>query len=151
MSLLITYLLVLLFVAYVIIIFVEFYKIRSLNSFLIQAGIFVIVIFLLNKAFGFPVPRYFFGGISPITTIIIMFVFVIIGMSANFYFFKKEDFCLRSFLKPFVISPIIVLPLFELIRGTPNIQMIQLVYFSFFSFQNCFFWRDIFDRDKTKM
>ncbi len=145
MSPLITYLLMIFLGFFGLFIIVEFIISRVIRKFVIQIVILLGVIVLLKVTTGFPATRRAFGGVSPITAIGIMFVCTLLGIAAHYFFFLKQ-FSWKTFLKPLVISPIVLLPLIGSLQGTSNIEAIQMISFGFLSFQNGFFWREVFEQ-----
>jgi len=103
---------------------------------------------ILRLTTGFPVPVRAFGGFSPLPAIAIMFACVLAGIAARYVFSRKGRFSWRSFLKPLVISPIVLLPLLGSLQGITNLEPIQLVSFALLSFQNGFFWETVLEHAK---
>lgn len=104
-------------------------------------GVFV----LLNRTTGFPTPKGAFGGLSQIWAIVIMLICVLCGMMAQYFFYRRK-FTWRAFLKPFCVSPIILFPLIGTIQGILEFETIQLISFGLLSFQNGFFWKELFEK-----
>jgi len=101
----------------------------------------VAVIVFLNLTIGFPATRVAFGGASPIVAIGIMFICTLIGIAGHYFYYMKVKFNWRTFLKPMVISPIILLPLIGSVKGPSELEPIQMISFAILAFQNGFFGR----------
>jgi len=151
MSPLITYLLIGFLGFFGVFIIIELIISRVIKRFVIQIVILFGVIVLLKVTTGFPATRRAFGGVSPVTAIGIMLVCTLLGIAAHYFFFLKRQFSWRTFLKPLVISPIVLLPLIGSVQGTSNIEAIQMISFGFLSFQNGFFWREVFEHAKKQI
>jgi len=151
MSPLITYLLLIFFTLFGIFIIVEFITSRAVKRFVIQFAAILFLVLLLRATTGFPVTRIAFGGLSPLTAIIIMFVGTLVGIAAHYFFYLRGKFSWRKFLKPFFISPIVLLPLIGSVQQTSEIEIIQLISFGVLSFQNGFFWKEVFEHAKGQM
>ena len=146
MSPIITYTLLVAIGSYGLIIVVELLIFRGVKRFVIQTLILFGVAFLLNVTTGFPATKQAFGGASPVLAIGIMFVCTLLGIGAHYFFYLREKFSWRSFVKPLVISPIVLLPLMGSVQGTSNVESIQLISFGFLAFQNGFFWKEVLER-----
>jgi hypothetical protein len=150
MSPIITYLLIIVMAVFALIIILELIFSRSFKKFLIQAVILLVAILILRMATGFPSIRVAFGGVSPVLAIVIMFVCTLFGIGAHYFFYFQGEFSWQTFLKPFFISPIILLPLIGSLTGTKSFEPVQLISFGFLSFQNGFFWKEVLQHAKPK-
>ena len=151
MSPLITFALAVVISLYGLIILIELIATRAIKRFLLEATILVGVIVLLNATTGFPATRQAFGGISPIAAIGIMLVCTLLGIAAHYFFYLKGEFSWQSFLKPILISPIVLLPLIGSVQGTSSLESLQLISFGFLAFQNGFFWKVVLEHAKTQI
>lgn len=151
MSPIITYLLILFLGLFGLVIIIELIFSRAVKRFVIQAVILVGVIVFLKVTTGFPAPRVAFGGVTPVIAIGIMFVCTLIGIAAHYYYYMKGKFAWRTFLKPFIISPIVLLPLIGSVQGTSGLEPIQMVSFGILAFQNGFFWKEVFEHAKSQI
>ena len=151
MSPIITYTLLIFMALYGLIIIVELLVSRAAKRFIVQTALLLAVFILLNLTTGFPATRQAFGGVSPIVSIGIMFVCILLGIAAHYFFQLKGKFSWRSFLKPFLISPIVLLPLIGSAQGASNVESIQLISFGFLAFQNGFFWKEVVERAKRQI
>ena len=151
MPALITYLLILFLGLFGLFTAIEFIIYRSVKKFVIQAVVLIGVVLGLKATTGFPNIVVAFGGISPIIAIGIMFVCTTLGIFANYFFYRKGRFSWRSFLKPLIISPIVLLPLIGTVQSVHELEEIQLVLFGMLAFQNGFFWRVILERGKSNV
>jgi len=140
---------------YALSIFIDLITTRFVKRFIFEMVILLGFIAILNVTTEFPFPstKQAFGGVSPIVSIIVMFFCIIFGMVARTYYeFKDgEGVVLRSFLKPFCVSPIVLLPLIGAVQGTSDLEYIQLTSFGILAFQNGFFWKVVFGRAKKML
>ena len=143
MSPLITYSLMFFLGAFALFIIIELIVSRAVIRFVIQTAILLAVILLFRVITGFPKITTAFGGVSPIIAIGIMFVCTVLGIVGHYFFNLKGRFSWRTFLKPLIISPIVLLPLIGSVQVTSDIENIQLISFGILSFQNGFFWTQI--------
>src|SRR5688500_13765809 len=61
-----------------------------------------------------------FGGTFPVLwSVLIMFIGVVLGTIANYIWIKPSSFSWLDFLRPVVISPLILLPLIGSLQGSP--------------------------------
>lgn len=146
----ITYLIIAFGALYVVIILVELAVFRAFKRFLVEILILFVFVVILNVTTGFPAPRQAFGGVSPLAAIGIMFICTSLGIAARYVFYMRV-FTWRSFLKPLVISPIVLLPLIGSVQGSANIESIQLISFGILAFQNGFFWKVILERTQLQI
>jgi predicted permease len=153
MSPLINYLLLIFLALFGLFVIIEFITSRDVKKFVIQFVAILLLVVLLRLITGFPIPvaRTAFGGFSPVIAIIIMFIGTLIGIAAHYFFYLRGKFYWRKFLKPFVISPIILLPLIGSVQQTSEIEIIQLISFGVLSFQNGFFWKEVLEHAKERM
>jgi len=132
--------------SYTIFALIDFIRFRKAKRLMIEVVAIVLCIFLLNRATGFPVVQnYVFGGPGIVSTIVLLFICVILGMVANYFFHLKRKFSWVTLTKPLFVSPIILLPLI----GTVNyegLEPVQLISLLFLAFQNGFFWKEIFNK-----
>jgi hypothetical protein len=146
-----TYLLSFFLGVFFLIIIIELAINKGIKNFLIQIIILMAVIIFFHVTTGFPKPVYGFGGISPLINIGIMFICTILGIGAHYIFYLEEEFKLVNFLKPLVISPIILLPLLGSVKGGSQLEPMQVVSFGFLAFQNGFFWKEVLKRARAKI
>ncbi len=152
MSPFITYALIAFMAAYGLVLAVDLVSRRAWKPVLLQVGILGLVIVLLHLAVDFPIPRRAFGGAAPLIAVVIMLVCTILGMAAQHVFYMEDrGFSWLAFVRPIVISPIVLLPLLGSVLGTPQLTNIQLVSFGFLAFQNGFFWKVVLERAKPKV
>ena len=146
MSPLITKALLIFIGLYSLLILIELVISRSVKRFVIQAALLILVVAILYFTTGFPATRQAFGGASPVLAIVIMLLCTIAGIATNYFFYLKSKFSWRTFLKPILISPIVLLPLIGSVQGVSEVQALQLMSFAFLAFQNGFFWRVVLER-----
>ena len=138
MSLPITRILLFVIACYGVIIIADLIINRALKRCLIEIALLITVIIILNLLTGFPTPIEGFG-LDQIWAFIIMFTCTVSGMAAQYVFYQEKKFSWGSFLRPLVISPLILLPLVGTINGIQKFETIQLISFGMLSFQNGFF------------
>lgn len=151
MSPIITYLLMIFLVLFGIFIIIEFIISRAVKRFIIQVVILLGVIVVLRVTTGFPATRVAFGGVSPITATGIMFICTLLGIAAHYFFYLKGGFSWRTFLKPLVTSPIVLLPLIGSVQGTSGVESVQMISFGVLAFQNGFFWKEVLEHAKSQI
>jgi hypothetical protein len=107
----------------------------------------VAVALLLNNAVT---GRVAFGeSVSQASTVGIMFVATVCGISARFIFYLQTgQFSWLSFFKPIAISPIVLLPLIGSVQQTGELNTMQVVSFALLAFQNGFFWHAVLEGAK---
>lgn len=151
MSLFFTYLLTFFFGLFFLIIVIELFLIKRIIRFLIQAIILTGVILFLNLTTGYPKPIIGFGGVSPLLNVGIMFICTILGIAADYIFHLEDKFNWFNFLKPLVITPIVLLPLLGSVKGGAELDHLQVVSFGLLAFQNGFFWNEVLKGAKAKI
>jgi hypothetical protein len=83
---------------------------------------------------------------SPFFPISITFVGIICGIAARYFFYLKPGkFSWLNFIKPIVISPIVLLPLVSSVEAVGPLSPMQTVSFTLLAFQNGFFWQAVLD------
>jgi hypothetical protein len=110
----------------------------------IVLGLLVIII-VLRYTIGFPFSsesQSFGGGISPEICVLIMFLAVIGGIMATYVFNLNTMFSWQEFVRPIVVSPLILLPLIGSVQGA-SLEPLQLICFTILAFQNGFFWQQV--------
>jgi hypothetical protein len=90
------------------------------------------------------------SGTSPIVAISLMFVGVLLGIVATYVFNLKGSFSFQEFVRPIVISPLVLLPLIGSVQGAA-LEPVQLVCFTVLAFQNGFFWQQVLRDAKPKI
>ena len=103
---------------------------------------FLLALYILT---GFPIPedRLSFGGTIPVWwAVVAMFIGVILGMIAQYVWTKPKKFTWLDFLRPIVISPMVMLPLIGSLQSTP-LETIQLFSLALLAFQNGYFWQQV--------
>jgi hypothetical protein len=124
-------------------------------------GIAVLVLYiaLLHFAFGFPSLQDAVAkgkaetGTGPL--VLALFVFMILGMGAEYLYHyldsnpKEVSFDWRAFIKPFLVSPMVFVPLAASLQNAQvdlssfNIPLLMLFLVAF---ENGFLWRGYFTR-----
>jgi len=151
MSPIITYLLTVFLVLFGLFIVIELVLSHAVKMFIIQTAILLGVIVFLNLTIGFPTTRVAFGGVAPMVAIGIMFLCTLLGIAGHYFYYMKRKFVWRTFLKPIVISPIVLLPLIGSVQGTSGLEPIQMISFGVLAFQNGFFWKEVFEHARSKL
>jgi hypothetical protein len=149
-SLSITILLVACFVLYGTALVVEAVRGRSTSFPGLEMGGLVAAFLVLHWSTGFPWPREAFSATTPIFDIIVLTACTVLGTAARYFFYLENEFSWRPFLKPLVVSPIVVYPLLGFVQTGSGLELNQLIFLSFVAFQNGFFWNVVFERAKRK-
>ena len=120
------------------------------------AGV-VVLLLIVHALFNLLEPVVSFGPPRHVM-ILLSYVFLLLGMAAQYLFDhwgKPEgsaQFKLTSFLQPFLISPIVFLPLLGLIPETSHGPIGEREFFVWINaFQNGFFWRVVYDKVQRQM
>ena len=78
-----------------------------------------------------------------------MFLAIVCGIAARYIFdLRKSQFSVLEFLKPIVISPMVLLPLIGSVLATGELNGMQVVSFALLAFQNGFFWKVVLEGAK---
>ncbi len=145
MGTLITVIVALAAVLYLFLLLVECFRTQKRKSALIQLIALGAFVALLNNATGFPIPRISFGGVESHTVLAIMFVCIMVGIVSNYLFFAVT-FDWKEFLRPLLISPLLLMPLYGLIEGSQAIERMKLISLCLVSYQSGFFWKVLFEK-----
>lgn len=85
----------------------------------------------------------------PWATVGLLYVAMIVGMIFHyFYFYSHRRFRWRTFIKPFLASPLVFMPLVSVYQqALTSLDVFELgdLIMLFVAFQNGFFWKVIFD------
>ena len=122
-----TYILILCLSLFAILVVADAVRVRG-YSWLGELFGLVIAIYLLHSATGFPYPRESFSAVPATISVGIMFICVLIGMSSSYFFQLDETFSWQSFLKPFAVSPIVLLPLIGTVQNRTDVESTQLIW-----------------------
>jgi len=123
---------------------------RRWSRFVIEIVVFLVVtviaLLVNNAAMG----HVAFGeGTSPVGTVGIMLLAIILGIAARYLFYlEKGRFSWLDFVKPAAISPIVLLPLIGSVQASSTLSEMQVVSFAVLAFQNGFFWQAVLDGSK---
>ncbi|NKL74802.1 hypothetical protein GFM09_37480 [Rhizobium leguminosarum bv. viciae] len=116
---------------------------KRLAVFELVALTVLVAVLKITTEFPFPQTRQSFGAeISVWWALIAMSLGVIMGMAANYVWSRPKRFTLLDFLRPIVVSPIVLLPLIGSLDAT-SLAPIQLASLSLLAFQNGFFWQQV--------
>jgi hypothetical protein len=111
-------------------------------------GLLLLVVFLifLNVTTGFPRPAH--GALSPhesvavFVLVITMAIGIVIGMIVQYAWAQPARFDFLDFVRPLVISPLVLLPLIDSLTASPP-KAIQILLLGVLAFQNGFFWQHV--------
>lgn len=145
MSAMINYVLIVFLILAEILALLDLMRLRLLRRFLLQTAVVCLAVLVLYLTVGFPIPsdrRAFGGGYSAELAIVLMFVGVILGMAARYLFRLRQSFSWLDFVRPLVISPIVLLPLIGTLQDG-GIEAVQLACLVILAFQNGFFWQQV--------
>src|SRR4051812_25740790 len=90
---------------------VDFLRFRSLLRLLVEEALLVAAALVLHAITGFPEPvtRQSFGaGGNLLLMVTLLFVCIVLGMTARYIFFLRGKFSWMSFLRPLCVSPIVL-------------------------------------------
>jgi hypothetical protein len=149
MSPFLTYATALFMAIYAVVLAVDLLRRRDLRRTILQAVALAAGFLILHLAVGFPTPVRAFGGASPVATVAVTFVCVVLGIAGNCVYRSGESpFSWSAALRPLVVSPIVLLPLLGTIALSGEVNGLQLICFAILGFQNGFFWQAVLDRAK---
>lgn len=137
---------------YALVLLVELVRERRAKRILLEATGLVVAAAFLHLTTGFPRPSPLraFGGLGPLPVIGLMFVGVLLGTIARYFFYLRTPFSWISLIKPLCVSPIVLLPLLGTLYGVTEAEPVQIASFCLLAFQNGFFWRIVFDRARIQ-
>ena len=124
------------------------WKTRLGGIFWLEAILSISTFLILRSQTGFPAIRQSFSETPTTTAVIVMYICVVLGTAANYYYNLKGAFSWKSLARPVIVSPLVLLPLLGTLQGRSGLEGMQLIWFALLAFQNGFFWRVVFDRAK---
>jgi hypothetical protein len=133
---------------------IDFLWSRSPRRFFVEFGLLFAAGITLFIAAGFPLPgsRQAFGaGSGSLLLVGVMFLCIVLGMAARYFFYLRNPFDWLSLLKPLCVSPIVLLPILGTLQSPAELAPVQLVSFCLLAFQNGFFWRVVFERAQSNL
>ena len=148
---LVTYILLACFVLYLVLVVIDGVLRRPIRKLWKELIGLIAAFLVLHWSTGFPSARASFSSVPRILNIVIMFVLVLFGMVANYLFYLKGPFSWRSFVKPLLVSPMILLPLIGTVENQSDVESIQVLCLACLAFQNGFFWRTVFEHARPKV
>jgi len=128
----------------VVILLFDFLRGRRRRA-VVGAVLLLLFLLTLHLTTGFPESSsaIAFGGTFPVGwAIVLMFVGVVFGIVAQYVFARPTSFSFLDFLRPIVVSPLVLLPLIGSLEGSP-LEVIQTVSLVLLAFQNGFFWQQV--------
>lgn len=99
----------------------------------------------LHYALRFPIPRTSFGASGSVWTIAWMSPFLLLGMVSNHLFFNHK-LSVKDCLRPFLVSPIVLMPLIPLVDHDSQLDSLRLISLCLISYQSGFFWKVLFQQ-----
>ena len=135
-------------IAWLLLLLLGTLRTRSWRRFFAEAGAIFLVVLLLRWFADFPDPanrRSFGPDLSP-AIVVLMLLSIGAGMAARYFFSLRRAFSWIALLRPFCVSPIVLLPLLGTVHGIVTLEPLQVISFALLSFQNGFFWRLVFER-----
>lgn len=148
MAPLLNYLLLTAFVLYGLFLLLEVFKNRAFKPFIVQLILLMGLAITLYFAYNFPFPRRSFGSVDSPYVMALMLLFIVLGIASNYLFFN-QSFVLRDFLRPILISPILLIPLYTLVSGNPSHESMKVIWLCLLAYQNGFFWKTMFEKIET--
>jgi hypothetical protein len=145
MSDLLIYAITALLMLVVILAVVDFVLTRSKRVLVVYTIAVVLAVTILYLTTGFPFPNQrqsFGGGASPFVSIGLMMAGIVCGMVCHYLYKRKRSFSWYEFVRPLVVSPIVLLPLMGSV-GELSLEPIQVVSVALLGFQNGFFWQEV--------
>lgn len=129
---------------------------RRLRRFALEVTCLALAFLVLRLTTGFPAASGFRGqgfgpGDNPWPMIGLVFVCILLGMAARYFFHLKGALSWRALLRPLCVSPIVVLPLLGTLEDVSQLQPLQVVSFCVLAFQSGFFWRVVFERAQASL
>jgi hypothetical protein len=125
---------------------VDLVRTRRLLTGALQLLALALLVIVLYLATGFPQSdRVSFGPSHVEGALMVMAISVVLGIAARYIFYLRGRFSWAAFLKPLVISPIILLPLIGSLQGASSLEPLQMVSLGCLSFQNGFFWQMVLE------
>lgn len=123
------------------------------GSVTVLLAIFITITLLVIATSMLSLPEAMGAGDNPIpwSTVGLLYLAMLAGITAQYFFFAKEgdNFQLRAFIKPFLASPVLFIPLAssyqEALHPFEAFSMADLMML-LAAFQNGFFWKIVFDR-----
>jgi hypothetical protein len=139
--------------AFVLILLVEMFVEGFSRRWAAEVTSLFFALLVLHLTTGFPGrgPRESFGAGTDLGMVTLMFVAILAGMAARYFFYLRSKFRWKSFLKPLCASPIVLLPLLGTFPFGTKPEVIQVIAFAALAFQNGFFWKVIFERAKAEV
>lgn len=152
MSVILSWTIVVSIAALTIIFFIRDYKERSWKKFMKHIVFLFISSFVLNFYFDFFSVVVSKGNKNQY--LLLLFTFTILGMFANYAFrhfsvdkSMRKEWDIGLFIAPVFISPIVSLPLFQILEQVNDTKSINLTIFVI-AFQNGFLWKEYFDKKR---
>ncbi len=146
MPALITYVLLFAFAAAAGLAAYDGWRTHESPAFWLETLLLIVAFLVLRWQTGFPTVRQSFSAMPTATTIAVMFICVVLGTVANYFYYQKGSFSWKSLIRPVVVSPLVLLPLLGTLEGRSEIENVQMIWFGLLAFQNGFFWRAVFHR-----
>jgi hypothetical protein len=136
---------------YVVVVAIELFRTRRWKPFVWQLlaliALLVIDALITNAVLGYVA---FGAGNSPAMVIVVMFLSVLLGIAARYFFYLKSAFSWADLLKPLCISPIVLLPLMSSVQTMKSLETMQVISFALLAFQNGFFWQVVLERAQPR-
>ena len=125
---------------YLLVIIIEWWQSRNFLRFSLELlpllGLIVIDLFLASATAGYIT---FGADNSSLYVVLLMFIAILLGVSARYVFYLKGKFAWLDFCKPLCLSPLLLLPLIGSLQSIKSFEPIQIVSFVLLAFQNGFF------------
>jgi len=139
------------FIALFILSVIELFIYKSWVKLVSLYALLIIAFLFFHIFIGYPSStRISFGEPTPLITIILCYISVILGMVSHYFYNKETKFEWSSFLKPLFISPFIFLPMIGIFDKTSVKDTTANVYLVLIAFENGFFWKSIYKQHETK-
>jgi hypothetical protein len=132
-------------VASIIVAILDYWLRQNLIRLIIYFLGLIAIVIILRYNIDFPsvYDRRAFGKtVSPEICVAVMFLCVVLGIMATYVFNISGKFVWLDFVRPLVVSPLILLPLIGSVQGA-SLEPLQLICFAILAFQNGFFWQQV--------
>jgi membrane protein DedA with SNARE-associated domain len=138
---------------YLIVGVVDFARHRRVRGFVLDLSLVAVGAIAFNSPLASydraPAGGQAFGeqnGLSPVAAIALMYVAILLGISARYFHGQRSAFKLSLLLRPLCLSPIVLLPMVGSAPADHPVAPIQLLSLCILAFQNGFFSREMLDR-----
>jgi hypothetical protein len=120
--------------------------VRYRRNWVLLAALFAVlaVVVVTFVTTDFPGYRVSFGGdwLAEIVLVVVAFAGIVFGILAHIVYYRGEQVTLAEFLKPLVVSPLLIAPLVGVMETT-GFEVLTMLSLFILAFQNGFFWKEM--------